>query len=207
MEVFNLFNVTNILGVSNVNYSGFSNALVRDSNDPTSPGFLQSSSFGRPVTTAGGVFGSGGPRAFQFALRLSSSPASAGVGVGGRRRYSDGDGGLRRQIGLGSAAAVVAGEMIAVGIFLTPAGMIKSIGSPLWLLVVWLGMGVMALCGAFCYGELAGRFPQAGGGYVYLREAYGEQAGISVWLDVLSRDGSRDHGSAGVGMASYASGM
>lgn len=70
-EVFNLFNVTNVLGVSNVNYSGFSNVLVRDSNDPTNAGFLRSSSFGRPVTTAGGVFGSGGPRAFQFAGRLS----------------------------------------------------------------------------------------------------------------------------------------
>ena len=70
-EVFNLFNVTNVLGVSNVNYSGFANVLVRDSNDPTSAGFLRSSSFGRPVTTAGGVFGSGGPRAFQFAARVT----------------------------------------------------------------------------------------------------------------------------------------
>jgi hypothetical protein len=69
-EVFNLFNITNVLGVSNVNYSGFSNVLVRDSNDSTNPGFLRSSAFGRPVTTAGGVFGSGGPRAFQFAARL-----------------------------------------------------------------------------------------------------------------------------------------
>lgn len=70
-EVFNLFNVTNVLGVSNVNYSGFSNVLVPDSNDPGSPGFLRSSSFGQPVTTAGGVFGSGGPRAFQFAARVT----------------------------------------------------------------------------------------------------------------------------------------
>jgi hypothetical protein len=70
-EVFNLFNVTNVLGVSNVNYSGFSNVLVRDSNDPSSAGFLKSSSFGQPVTTAGGVFGSGGPRAFQFAARVT----------------------------------------------------------------------------------------------------------------------------------------
>jgi hypothetical protein len=69
-EVFNLFNVTNVLGVSNVNYSGFSNVLARDSSDATSPGFLRSSSFGRAVTTAGGVFGSGGPRAFQFAARV-----------------------------------------------------------------------------------------------------------------------------------------
>jgi hypothetical protein len=70
-EVFNLFNVTNVLGVSNVNYSGFSNVLVRDSNDAATPGFLRSTSFGRPVTTAGGVFGSGGPRAFQFAARVT----------------------------------------------------------------------------------------------------------------------------------------
>jgi hypothetical protein len=62
-EVFNLFNVTNVLGVSNVNYSGFSNVLV-----PASTG---SSSFGQAVTTAGGVFGSGGPRAFQFAARVT----------------------------------------------------------------------------------------------------------------------------------------
>lgn len=71
MEVFNLFNVTNILGVSNVNYSGFSNVLIRDSSNANDPGFLRSSSFGAPITTAGGVFGSGGPRAFQIAAKFS----------------------------------------------------------------------------------------------------------------------------------------
>jgi carboxypeptidase family protein/TonB-dependent receptor-like protein len=71
VEVFNLFNATNILGVSNVNYSGFSNVLTRDSNNSADPGFLRSSSFGNPVTTAGGVFGSGGPRAFQIAAKFS----------------------------------------------------------------------------------------------------------------------------------------
>jgi outer membrane receptor protein involved in Fe transport len=70
VEVFNLFNITNVLGVSNVNYSGFSNVLIRDSNNPADAGFLRSSAFGQPVTTAGGVFGSGGPRAFQFAARF-----------------------------------------------------------------------------------------------------------------------------------------
>jgi Carboxypeptidase regulatory-like domain/TonB dependent receptor len=58
VEVFNLFNITNVLGVSNVNYSGFGNVI----GTPT---------FGQPVTTAGGVFGSGGPRAFQFAARFT----------------------------------------------------------------------------------------------------------------------------------------
>jgi len=71
VEVFNLLNITNVIGVSNLNYSGYSNVLVRDSEDPGNPGYLVSSGFGRPVTTAGGVFGSGGPRAFQFAVRLS----------------------------------------------------------------------------------------------------------------------------------------
>lgn len=70
-EVFNLFNVTNVLGVSNVNYSGFSNVLVPDSTDPSNPASRRSSSFGQPVSTAGGVFGSGGPRAFQFAARVT----------------------------------------------------------------------------------------------------------------------------------------
>ena len=70
IECFNVFNVTNILGVSKSNYSGFANVLVRDSSDPADPGYLRSSSFGHALTTAGGVFGSGGPRAFQLGLRL-----------------------------------------------------------------------------------------------------------------------------------------
>jgi hypothetical protein len=65
-EVFNLFNTTNILGVSTTNYSGFQNALVPDTNNP-----LHSSAFGKPVSTAGGIFGSGGPRAFQLAAKFT----------------------------------------------------------------------------------------------------------------------------------------
>jgi len=71
VEVFNVFNVTNILGVGVKNYSGYSNVLVRDSQNPEDPGFMRSSSFGEAVNTAGGVFGSGGPRAFQFAVRAT----------------------------------------------------------------------------------------------------------------------------------------
>ncbi|HEV2670516.1 MAG TPA: amino acid permease [Gemmatimonadales bacterium] len=81
--------------------------------------------------------------------------------------------GLQRHLGVRAMAALVVGEVIAIGIFLTPATMARSVGSPLWLLVVWLLMGAMALSGALCYGTLAARFPEAGGGYVYLREAYG----------------------------------
>jgi hypothetical protein len=70
-ECFNVFNTENILGVSVKNYSGYANVLVRDSGDPSSPGYLRSSSFGKPITTAGGVFGSGGPRAVQLGVRLN----------------------------------------------------------------------------------------------------------------------------------------
>jgi hypothetical protein len=70
-EVFNLFDVSNILGTSTRNYSGFSNVLVRDSSEPGTPGYLTSSQFGKPVGTAGGVFGSGGPFALQLGARVS----------------------------------------------------------------------------------------------------------------------------------------
>ncbi len=96
---------------------------------------------------------------------------------------------LKRQLGLRTATALIVGEVIAVGIFLTPAGMAKSLGSPFWLLIVWLLMGGMALCGALCYGELAARFPEAGGGYVYLREAYGRPiAFLYGWMALLVMD-------------------
>jgi APA family basic amino acid/polyamine antiporter len=81
----------------------------------------------------------------------------------------------RRQLGLPAAVAVVTGEAIALGIFLTPAAMAKSLGSPLLLGLVWLGIALMAMCGALSYSELAIRFPESGGEYVYLRAGYGEQ--------------------------------
>jgi APA family basic amino acid/polyamine antiporter len=111
---------------------------------------------------------------------------------------------LKRQIGLRTATALVVGEVIAVGIFLTPAGMAKSLGSPMWLLVVWLAMGAMAVCGALCYGELAARYPEAGGGYVYLREAYGRPvAFLYGWMALLVMDPGLTAALA-VGMATYA---
>lgn len=112
-------------------------------------------------------------------------------------------GGLKRRLGLRTATAVVVGETIAVGIFLTPTGMAKSLGSPLWLLLVWLLTGAMAFCGALCYGELAARFPEAGGGYVYLREAYGRPvAFLYGWMAFLVMDPGITAALA-VGMAGY----
>jgi APA family basic amino acid/polyamine antiporter len=80
---------------------------------------------------------------------------------------------LKRPVGLGAATALVIGGTIGIGIFLTPAGMARELASPAWLFGVWAFMGASALCGALCFGELAARHPQAGGPYVYLREAFG----------------------------------
>ena len=96
---------------------------------------------------------------------------------------------LKREIGLRTATALIVGEIIAVGIFLTPAGMAKALGSPFWLLVVWLVVGGLSLCGALCFGELAVRFPEAGGLYAYLREEYGPAlAFLFGWMALLVMD-------------------
>lgn len=95
----------------------------------------------------------------------------------------------RRQMGLAGTIAVVMGESIALGIFLTPAAMAKSLGSPALLASVWVGMGLIAMCGALCYSELAVRFPHAGGEYVYLREGYGGRvAFLYGWMSAAVMD-------------------
>ncbi len=110
---------------------------------------------------------------------------------------------LPRQLGLAAITVLVIGEVVAVGIFLTPASMARSLGSPFWLLVVWLVMGVMALAGALCYGELAARYPEAGGGYVYLRRAFGPAvAFLYGWKCLLVMDPGITAALA-VGLASY----
>jgi len=92
----------------------------------------------------------------------------------------------QRKLGLVAVIALVTGESIALGIFLTPAAMAKSLGSPLLLGLVWLGMALMAMSGALCYSELAIRFPQSGGEFVYLRAGYGEQiAFLYGWMSSL----------------------
>ena len=110
---------------------------------------------------------------------------------------------LTRQLRVRAVTALVVGEVIGIGIFLTPAGMAHSLGSPFWLLVVWLLMGAMALSGALCYGELAARAPVAGGGYVYLREAYGPGvAFLYGWKCLLVMDPGITAALA-VGLAGY----
>jgi len=76
------------------------------------------------------------------------------------------------------ATMLVAGAMIGSGIFIVSADIARSVGSPFWLLVVWIVTGIMTLLGALAYGELAAMFPKAGGQYLFLREAMGSLMGF-----------------------------
>jgi APA family basic amino acid/polyamine antiporter len=78
---------------------------------------------------------------------------------------------LARRIGLFDATMVVMGGIVGAGIFVTPARVARETGSYSFMLAAWLTGGAAALLGAFVYAELGARRPQAGGQYVYLREA------------------------------------
>jgi APA family basic amino acid/polyamine antiporter len=78
-----------------------------------------------------------------------------------------------RRLGVWDASMVVVGGVIGSGIFLTPAAIARQTGSSFEQMLAWAIGGVIALIGALCYAELGARRPTAGGGYVYLREAFG----------------------------------
>ena len=77
-----------------------------------------------------------------------------------------------RGLGLLDSTMIVAGSMIGSGIFIVSADIARQVGSPGWLLVVWLVTGLLTLMASLSYGELAAMMPRAGGQYVYLREAF-----------------------------------
>src|SRR5438105_14634482 len=77
-----------------------------------------------------------------------------------------------RGLGLLDSTMLVAGSMIGSGIFIVSSIIARQVGSPGWLLIVWLVTGLLTLMAALSYGELAAMMPKAGGQYVYLREAF-----------------------------------
>src|SRR6266498_155008 len=77
-----------------------------------------------------------------------------------------------RGLGLLDSTMLVAGSMIGSGIFIVSSIIARQVGSPGWLLVVWIVTGLLTLTAALSYGELAAMMPKAGGQYVYLREAF-----------------------------------
>ena len=93
---------------------------------------------------------------------------------------------LKRDLGLWSAAAIVVGTVIGSGIFIVPKSMVLNVGTPGMVLFVFLFGGLLSLAGALTYAELAAMLPEAGGEYVYLREAYGPMwAFIYGWTQLL----------------------
>src|SRR6202140_3758749 len=85
---------------------------------------------------------------------------------------------LARDLGLSHASAVVVGTIIGSGIFLVPAEMMQAVGSARLVYLAWLVGGLLSFFGALSYAELGAMKPQAGGEYVYVRDAYGPLGGF-----------------------------
>jgi APA family basic amino acid/polyamine antiporter len=79
---------------------------------------------------------------------------------------------LARQLGVFDATMIVMGGIIGSGIFINSYVVARQVHTPFLILGVWFAGGVIALLGAFIYAELADRYPDVGGQYAYLREAY-----------------------------------
>jgi len=79
---------------------------------------------------------------------------------------------LKKRVNLFDGISLVAGAMIGSGIFIVSADIARTVGSPGWLMVVWIITGLITIIGAISYGELASMMPHVGGQYVYLKEAY-----------------------------------
>ncbi len=93
---------------------------------------------------------------------------------------------LPRSLGLFSAVAVLVGSTIGSGIFRTPALIARRVPAPVPMLSVWILGGVLVLCGALTYAELAGMHPRSGGVYVYVREGFGRLAAFLMgWTELL----------------------
>jgi APA family basic amino acid/polyamine antiporter len=87
----------------------------------------------------------------------------------GTPRWTD----LPRKVGFWGAVAVLVGVVIGSGIFKTPATVAVHLNSPTLILTLWLIGGLIALCGALAFAELAAMYPRSGGVYTFIREALG----------------------------------
>src|SRR5689334_21289392 len=93
---------------------------------------------------------------------------------------------VERPLGASHVAAVVIGATVGVGIFFTPATVAKMLPSPAWIVALWTIGGLVAIAGAFVFSDLAKKYPNAGGVYVFLREGFGPRtAFLYGWLQLL----------------------
>ena len=80
---------------------------------------------------------------------------------------------LVRALGLLAAVSIIIGNVIGTGVFLKARVMTCNVGSPTWVLIAWIAAGILSLAGALTYAELSAMKPEAGGDYVFLRDAFG----------------------------------
>ena len=80
---------------------------------------------------------------------------------------------LRREIGMLDATMIVVSGVIGGGIFFTPATVARYLPQSGWIIAVWVAGALIAFAGALTFAELASRYPEAGGHYVYIREGFG----------------------------------
>jgi len=93
---------------------------------------------------------------------------------------------LPRAIGTPGAIAIVVGTIIGSGIFMIPHNVALQVGSVSTVMLVWMVGGALALAGSLSLAELGAATPEAGGVYVYLREAYGKLAAFLYgWAALL----------------------
>ncbi len=109
-----------------------------------------------------------------------------------------------RRLGLFDGTMVVIGGIIGAGIFLNPAIVAQRLPTPAWILAAWVAGGVVAVLGALCFAELGARRPAAGGGYVYLRDAFGPLAAFLYGWTLLLVIGSGAIAAVAVTFARYA---
>jgi len=93
---------------------------------------------------------------------------------------------LPRRLGFWSTAGIVIGITIGSGIFRAPAGIARLVPDPTLLLALWVGGGLLSLCGALSFAELAAMLPESGGFYAYLREGWGRPiAFLFGWSELV----------------------
>jgi basic amino acid/polyamine antiporter, APA family len=85
---------------------------------------------------------------------------------------------LARRLNVWHATAIVVGTIIGSGIFLVPAEMMQAVGTARMVYAVWIVGGILSFFGALTYAELGSMKPQAGGEYVFIRDAYGPAGGF-----------------------------
>ncbi|HXG82730.1 MAG TPA: amino acid permease [Pyrinomonadaceae bacterium] len=100
---------------------------------------------------------------------------------------------LVRGLGLLAAVSIIIGNVVGTGVFLKARVMTCNVGTPGWVIAAWIAAGILSLAGALTYAELSAMKPEAGGEYVFLRDAYGRiWSFLYGWMQIfIAKTGSQ----------------